>query len=406
MDRVWGYAAALDTGTVTVHMRRLRAKIELDPAQPAAPRDRLGRRLPVRAVIGSRSSSPLRTLAAGLAATLALRLLPTVRLQLAGLALLAVCCRCRRAAVRLGDVPHGRRREDPRGRRGGRIGRRRAALVLARSIARRIERLRAASARARGGRPRGARARGRPARARGARPLVQRDGREPREPLRRAPRARGRRKPRPAHADRVDHGDARGDRGRPRRRLSEYLAPLQEQARRLSQLVEDLFELARIDAGALASSCRVVALAPLVESCLRGFEAEARARRRAARARATEAPRRALRARAGRARAAQPAHERPPAHALGRNGRSRRRRRGRATCGCRRGHGRRHPPDGGAPDVRPLLARRLRTRRRRRGGLGLAIARGLVEAQGGTHLGRARATGGARVSFTLPLAGS
>jgi DNA-binding response OmpR family regulator len=34
MSRVWGYAAALDTGTVTVHVRRLREKIEDDPSQP------------------------------------------------------------------------------------------------------------------------------------------------------------------------------------------------------------------------------------------------------------------------------------------------------------------------------------------------------------------------------------
>jgi DNA-binding response OmpR family regulator len=34
MDRVWGYEAALDTGTVTVHVRRLREKIEDDPAHP------------------------------------------------------------------------------------------------------------------------------------------------------------------------------------------------------------------------------------------------------------------------------------------------------------------------------------------------------------------------------------
>jgi DNA-binding response OmpR family regulator len=34
MDRVWGYAAAYDTGTVTVHVRRLREKIEHDPAHP------------------------------------------------------------------------------------------------------------------------------------------------------------------------------------------------------------------------------------------------------------------------------------------------------------------------------------------------------------------------------------
>ena len=34
MSRVWGYASALDTGTVTVHVRRLRAKIERDPSRP------------------------------------------------------------------------------------------------------------------------------------------------------------------------------------------------------------------------------------------------------------------------------------------------------------------------------------------------------------------------------------
>jgi DNA-binding response OmpR family regulator len=34
MDRVWGYATAVDTGTVTVHVRRLREKIEADPANP------------------------------------------------------------------------------------------------------------------------------------------------------------------------------------------------------------------------------------------------------------------------------------------------------------------------------------------------------------------------------------
>jgi DNA-binding response OmpR family regulator len=34
MDRVWGYDAGFDTGTVTVHVRRLREKIERDPSQP------------------------------------------------------------------------------------------------------------------------------------------------------------------------------------------------------------------------------------------------------------------------------------------------------------------------------------------------------------------------------------
>jgi DNA-binding response OmpR family regulator len=34
MSRVWGYEAALDTGTVTVHVRRLREKVEDDPSEP------------------------------------------------------------------------------------------------------------------------------------------------------------------------------------------------------------------------------------------------------------------------------------------------------------------------------------------------------------------------------------
>jgi DNA-binding response OmpR family regulator len=34
MHRVWGYSSALDTGTVTVHVRRLRAKLENDASAP------------------------------------------------------------------------------------------------------------------------------------------------------------------------------------------------------------------------------------------------------------------------------------------------------------------------------------------------------------------------------------
>jgi DNA-binding response OmpR family regulator len=34
MDHVWGYTSVLDTGTVTVHIRRLREKIENDPSRP------------------------------------------------------------------------------------------------------------------------------------------------------------------------------------------------------------------------------------------------------------------------------------------------------------------------------------------------------------------------------------
>ena len=34
MDAVWQYSFYTDTSTVTVHVRRLRAKIELDPSDP------------------------------------------------------------------------------------------------------------------------------------------------------------------------------------------------------------------------------------------------------------------------------------------------------------------------------------------------------------------------------------
>ena len=34
MSRVWGYEAAYDTGTVTVHIRRLREKLEDEPSRP------------------------------------------------------------------------------------------------------------------------------------------------------------------------------------------------------------------------------------------------------------------------------------------------------------------------------------------------------------------------------------
>lgn len=34
LDRVWGLAAYIDSGTVTVHIRRLREKVEADPSNP------------------------------------------------------------------------------------------------------------------------------------------------------------------------------------------------------------------------------------------------------------------------------------------------------------------------------------------------------------------------------------
>ncbi len=50
---------------------------------------------------------------------------------------------------------------------------------------------------------------------------------------------------------------------------------MHEQVRTLARLVEDLFELARIDAGSLSLELREAELDGLVQSCVRGVEAEA-----------------------------------------------------------------------------------------------------------------------------------
>lgn len=182
----------------------------------------------------------------------------------------------------------------------------------------------------------------------------------------------------------------------------EYLAPLQEHARRLGALVDDLFELARIDAGALSHELQVVSIAPLIESCVRGVEAEARVRRVRLDPRLGVAPA---------ARCAPDQVERVLLNLLT--------------------NALQHTPSDGAivvlldaddehvtvtvedtgTGITPDAAHRMFDRfwrsdpaRAGGAGLGLAIARGLVEAQGGRIWAEGAATGGARVSFTLPVA--
>ncbi len=58
----------------------------------------------------------------------------------------------------------------------------------------------------------------------------------------------------------------------------EYLPAIREQLETLSLLIEDLFELARIDAGVLTLDVRDEPLGDLVSTCLRALDAEARAR--------------------------------------------------------------------------------------------------------------------------------
>jgi two-component system sensor histidine kinase BaeS len=58
----------------------------------------------------------------------------------------------------------------------------------------------------------------------------------------------------------------------------EYLPAVHDQLRILSTLVDDLFELTRIDAGVLTLELRETRLDGLVEGCVRGLEADARSR--------------------------------------------------------------------------------------------------------------------------------
>jgi signal transduction histidine kinase len=185
-----------------------------------------------------------------------------------------------------------------------------------------------------------------------------------------------------------------------------YLPALREQARTLAQLVDDLFELARIDAGALTLDLRDAPLAALVQSCLRGLEAEARARRVTLAAEVDDSD--------PAVHCAPDKVERVLSNLLT--------------------NALRHTPSDGtvAVVVEPLegevrvsvedtgeglpaeSGRRVfdrfwrgdpaRSRATGGGGLGLAIARGLVEAQGGRIWAENRPEGGARVSFTLPRA--
>ena len=184
--------------------------------------------------------------------------------------------------------------------------------------------------------------------------------------------------------------------------VDHYLPALREQAHTLRVLVDDLFELARIDAGSLALELQEAHLNPLVESCIRGLQAEAQARRIRLVAHIDDSlpP----------VRCAPKQVERVLANLLT--------------------NALRHTPWDGSVDVRArptdrgvrvsvedngegLSAEALQRMferfwrsdpaRRSRGssGLGLAIAKGLVEAHGGSIWAENRPEGGARVTFTL-----
>ena len=184
----------------------------------------------------------------------------------------------------------------------------------------------------------------------------------------------------------------------------EYVPALREQTVALAGLIDDLFELAKIDAGALTIEIESLAIDDVIASCVRALEPDAQARRVHLQARVDGA----LPTVAGAPEQVRRILWNLLANAL------------------------RHTPSDGSVVVfaepvgnevhvgvedtgsglTPEAERRMferfwradpsRSRADGNAGLGLAIARGLVEAQGGRIWAENRSDGGARIAFALP----
>ena len=178
-----------------------------------------------------------------------------------------------------------------------------------------------------------------------------------------------------------------------------YLPAMQDQVRTLSRLVDDLFELARIDAGALTLELREAEVAGLVHSCVQGIEAEAQARGVRLETRLLD----------GAKALCEPEKVERVLYNLLTNAL-----RHTPSDGSIAVHVERRPDsvlvsvedsgDGIAPEDAPRIFERFwrgDPHASAGSGLGLAIARGLVEAHGGRIWAERRPEGGTRVSFTL-----
>jgi signal transduction histidine kinase len=346
------------------------------------------------------------TLAAGVALALALRLAPTVRMQLAGLALLAVGLPL--AAVILGGLVMFHMHEDVKilvVAAASACTALAAALLLGGRIARRIrgletaaEEISAGELKARAptdgpselahvGEAFNAMASNIEALFDARRQLVAWASHDLRTPVASIQ----------AMLEALEDGLATTD---------EYLPALRQQTQTLATLIDDLFELARIDASALTLELRETQLPQLVSSCVSGLEAEARARQVHLESRMDDA--------LPDVRCA-PEHVERVLYNLLTNAL-------------------RHTPSDGSVIVRarrratelevsvedtglglsPEALQRMferfwrgdasRARVSGGAGLGLAIARGFVEAQGGRIWAENRPEGGARFAFTLPIA--
>jgi two-component system, OmpR family, sensor histidine kinase SaeS len=185
-----------------------------------------------------------------------------------------------------------------------------------------------------------------------------------------------------------------------------YLPAMQQQVHALRILIDDLFELAQIDADDTAFETYSVPVGPLVESSLDAFAAEASARRISLERRleaglpdvevAPEKIERVLQNLLANA-----VHHTPPEGSI--------------VVGAERvnssvvvavedtGQG---IPPGAARTMFDRFWRGdpARDRNGEGAGLGLAIAKGLVERHGGAIWAEARDGGGARIAFTVPVA--
>jgi signal transduction histidine kinase len=188
----------------------------------------------------------------------------------------------------------------------------------------------------------------------------------------------------------------------------DYLPALREQTTILASLTSDLFELACIDAGTLTVELRETSILDVVASCVRSLAAEAAARGVQLETRLDDAL---------------PTVNCAPEHVQ------------RVLLNLLTNALRYTPSDGSVAVVAEPVGAELhvmvedsglglsseatqqmferfwrddpsRTRANGNAGLGLAIARGLVEAQGGRVWAENRSEGGARVAFSLPLAGA
>jgi len=186
----------------------------------------------------------------------------------------------------------------------------------------------------------------------------------------------------------------------------EYLPALRQQTRTLALLVDDLFELARIDSGELTLELRQAQLSQLISHCVCGLEAEARARRVHLSSQlhdslpdvrcAPEHVQRVLYNLLTNALRHTPSDGSVVVRAQQRTGEL-------EVSVEDTGVGLTHDAQ---PRVFERFWRAEASRARASGGagMGLAIARGFVEAQGGRIWAENRPEGGARFAFTLPIA--